>query len=314
MTHPRLRSLLTVALVSALLLGACGDDSDTEAAESTSSSTTKPAAFPASVVADQGEVTIPARPSRIVSLSPSLTEILYAIGAGDQVIAVDKFSDFPDDTPKTDLSGFRPNVEAIGGHRPDLVVLASDRDGIVDTLANLRVPTLLLGSPAHLPDVYDQITTLGAATGHTAAAAELAETIRADLQRIAKAAPTRDTRLRYFYEVSDTYHSVTSDTFTGELLRLVGLRSIADDAPDAAGGYPQLTAESVLRADPDLIFLAHAGTPNPSPADVAARPGWDQLAAVRDNRVIALDPDLASRWGPRIVELLQSVVDALPAG
>jgi len=314
MPSSRLRSLLAAVALSTVLLGACGDSTDTQAEDAPTTTTTAPASYPVSVVADQGQVTIPARPSRIVSLSPSLTEILYAIGAGDQVVAVDKFSDHPDGTPKTDLSGFRPNVEAIGGYQPDLVVLASDKDGIVDVLTNLDVPTLLLGSPAHLPDVYDQVTTLGAATGNLRAATELAETMREDLQRIAKAVPERDTPLRYFYEVSDTYHSVTSETFTGQLLRLVGLRSIADDAPDPAGGYPQLSAESVLRADPDLIFLAHAGTPNPTPAEVAGRPGWSQLAAVRNGRVIALDADLASRWGPRIVELLQAVVDALPAG
>jgi iron complex transport system substrate-binding protein len=310
-----------VVLAALLLLAGCGDDSTGTGSATTSAETTSPATaqgaaaaatFPATVIADQGEVTIPTRPTRIVSLSPSLTEVLYAIGAGDQVVAVDTYSDHPAGTPRTDLSGFRPNVEAIGTFRPDLVVLASDRDGIVDSLTAVGVPTLLLGSPAHLADVYEQVTTLGAATGHAEEAAELATSLRDELEQLAEAVPDRDVPLRYFYEVSDTFHSVTSDTFTGELLRLAGLESIADGAPDAAGGYPQLSAEYVLAADPDVVFLAHAGTPNPTAAEVAARPGWDQLRAVRDGQVVALDPDLSSRWGPRLVDFLRSVVDALP--
>lgn len=314
MTNRRLRPILVLIVALAALLAACGADTTADTAAPATEASAAAPEFPVSVVADQGTVDIATRPTRIVSLSPSLTEILYAIGAADQVVAVDKFSDHPAGTPVTDLSGFRPNVEAIGSYRPDLVVLANDRDGIVDALANLDVPTLLLGSPAHLRDVYDQITTLGEATGHADDADELADSLRTELQTVADEAPEREEPLRYFYEVSDTYHSVTSGTFTGELLGLVGLHSIADDAPDAAGGYPQLSAEAVLRADPDVVFLAHAGPLNPTPAEVAARPGWDQLAAVREGRVIALDPDLASRWGPRIVDLLGSVVDALRSG
>ncbi|MGE3833429.1 MAG: ABC transporter substrate-binding protein [Acidimicrobiia bacterium] len=302
-------------LLGAIVLAACGgddgggdDDGGGAAPEAREA-----ADFPVSVRADQGEVAIEARPERVVSLSPSLTEMLYAVGAGDQVVAVDRNSDFPDGVPVTDLSGLRPNVEAMGGYRPDLVVLANDRDGIVGALTALGVPTLLLGSPAHLDDVYDQLASIGAATGHAAEADEVVDEIRDELDELAGALPKRSRPLRYFFEVSDTYHSVTSQTFTGELLRLAGLASIADAAGGAAGGYPQLSAEFVLDADPDLIFLAHAGGANPTSDQVAARAGWNRLAAVSNGRVVALEPDLASRWGPRIVDLLRAVVQAVEA-
>lgn len=306
--------LLSVLAASSLLFAGCGDDDDDRA---TASATTRPSApaanFPASVRAEQGEVSIAARPARIVSLSPSLTEILYAIGAGNQVVAVDQHSDYPTGTPVTDLSGFRPNVEAIGGHEPDLVVLANDRDGVVGALTNLGIPTLLLSSPDHLDGVYHQIEVLGAATGHPAEATDVADKLRSDIDRIASSTRDRDEPLSYYYELSASYHSVTSDTFTGELLRLAGLASVADGVDPAAGGYPQLSAEYILDADPDVIFLAYAGDDTPTPDAVAARPGWERLKAVRDNRVVVLDADLASRWGPRLADLLRSVVDATAA-
>jgi iron complex transport system substrate-binding protein len=103
---------------------------------------------------------------------------------------------------------------------------------------------------------------------------------------------------------------VTSSTFIGNVLSLAGLTSIADAAPDAAGGYPQLSAESVLAADPVFVFLAHSDGTTPTSDELAARPGWSELQAVREGHVIALDTDIASRWGPRVVDLLTAVVTA----
>ena len=299
--------LIAVALLAAVF-AACGTD-DTPAAPP-AATVTQPATFPATVVADQGKVVVPSRPGRIVSLSPSLTELLYAIDAGDQVIAVDKNSDYPTGTPMTDLSGFRPNVEAVAGYEPDLVVMASDRDGAVSAIANLGVPTLLLGSPDRVDAIYDQIETLGAATGHVQEAERLADRLRTDLKRIAASAPVRKTPLRYFYELSETHHSVTSRTFIGQVLGLAGLQSIADATGEAAGDYPQLSTEAILDSDPDVIFLAYTSGATPAPESLSARPGWDQLSAVRGGHVIVLDDDIASRWGPRVVELLETVVDA----
>jgi iron complex transport system substrate-binding protein len=308
-----LRSTLFRALAAALLAGAlvlaagCGDeDSDAGATASGDAQ----GDFPVTVESEQGEVTIDARPERIVSLSASLTEMLYAVGAGDQVVAVDRFSDYPEGTPTTDLSGLRPNVEAIAGYDPDLVVLANDRDGVVAAIEALGVPVLLLPSADRVRDVYREIEVVGAATGHADGAAGVNDEIRAELDEIAASAPERDEPVTYFYELSDTFHSVTSDTFIGELLGLVGLVSIADEADPAAGGFPQLSAEYVLEADPDVVFLAHTDGTTPTPAEVAARPGWDQLDAVEDGRVVVLDTDIAARWGPRIPELLQAAVDA----
>jgi iron complex transport system substrate-binding protein len=210
----------------------------------------------------------------------------------------------------TDLSGFRPNLEAIGGYEPDLVVLASDRDGAVGALENLGLPTLLLSSADSLDDVGSQIDTLGEATGHADDADRLAADLREELDEIAATARARDEPVRYFYELSDSLHSVTSESFIGELLGLAGMESIADGADPAAGAFPQLSNEYVLDADPDIVFLAHTDGTGLDPGEVAGRPGWSELRAVQDGHVVVLEPDVASRWGPRIVDLLREAIDA----
>ena len=315
MSPSKIAIRLGAALCALVLpLSACGGDDDGAATRATTTAapvtTAAPEpAFPVVVDAENGEVEIAAAPQRVVSLSASLTELLFAIGAGDQVLAVDEHSDFPAGTPVSDLSGFRPNVEAIAGYEPDLVVLASDREGVVDALAGLGIPTLWLPSADSLDDVYREIGVLGQATGHVDAATALAGQMRTDLADIEASVPEREQSLRYFYELSDSFHSATSETFIGEVLGLAGLASIADGVDAAAGGFPQLSAEYVLDADPDVIFLAHTDGTGQDPAEVAARPGWGDLRAVKNGAVVVLDTDVATRWGPRIVDLLRSVVD-----
>jgi iron complex transport system substrate-binding protein len=309
-THP-IRRLVAILAVAALAAACGGDDTATDATTSTTATPAEaPAEFPVSVEADNGNVEIAAAPERIVSVSASVTEVLFALGAGPQVIAVDQHSDFPADAPVTDLSGFRPNIEAIGGYEPDLVVVASDRDGVVDALTAVGIPVLVLSSPPDLDALYDHVEVLGTATGHAAEATDLVEDIRTDLDELAASVPEREAPLPYLYELSDDLHSATSDTFIGSVLRLAGLVSIADGVDDAAGGYPQLTAEHVLQSDPALILLAHTDGSAPDLATVAARPGWSDLAAVRAGNVVVLDADIASRWGPRVVDLLRTVIDA----
>ncbi|MFT3855289.1 MAG: ABC transporter substrate-binding protein [Ilumatobacteraceae bacterium] len=271
--------------------------------------TTVPA-FPVTVTAGNGSVTVASAPQRIVSLSASLTEMLYAAGAGEQVVAVDKYSNFPPGTPMTDLSGFKPNVESIAALNPDLVLVAGDREGIVEALGAIGVTTLQFSPAVTVDDALAQLVTIGTATGHGTTADELVTQMRADLETLAAKAPHRDQPLTYYLELADDGHTVTSATFIGDVLSRAGLTSIADSAGDAAGGFPQLSNEAILAADPDVIFLAHSNGQNPTAADLAARPGWSELRAVHDGHVVTLDPDVAGRWGPRLVDLLAAAVEA----
>ena len=257
----------------------------------------------------------PAGHERIVSISTVATEMLFAIDAGDRVVAVDSMSNYPAEAPTTDLSGYQPNVEAILGFAPDLVVLSYDPGDVVAGLEAAGVATLLQGAAYTLADTYDQITALGAITGDVDEAAALVAGMQSEIAELAASVQERDEPLSYYHELDDTLYTVTSSTFIGEVYALAGLVNAADAAdPDGASwGYPQLSAEYLLDADPDLIFLADTRCCSQTAVTVAERPGWETLTAVTNGTVIELDDDVASRWGPRIVHLLRVIVDSVNA-
>jgi iron complex transport system substrate-binding protein len=286
------------ALVAILALAACGSSKPTTGAQSAPpvSSTTLPAGAP----------------TRIVSLSPTATEMLFAIGAGAQVKAVDDQSNYPPEAPHTKLSGYQPNPEAIAGYSPDLVVL-SDK-GIAPRLRRLHIKVIVQPAATTLADSYKQIDELGAATGHAARAASVVAKMRDDIATIAAQVPADARVLTYYHELDNTYYTATSHTFIGQLYALAKLRNIADAADKkGSGGYPQLSAEYILQQNPDLVFFADAKCCKQSAKTVGARPGWDTMKAVTQHHVIALDDDIASRWGPRVVDLLRTIVQSANA-
>ena len=169
-----LAGLAALATAATLALTGCGSESDPEPERSSSGS------FPVTV----GTTTVDQRPTRIVSLSPTATEILFAIGAGEQVTAVDDQSDHPESAPMTDLSGFKPNAEAVAARTPDLVVVSHDTDKIVDQLTTLKIPVYLAEAADSLDDMYQQMDELGALTGHRGEAGDLVTTIKTDIESI----------------------------------------------------------------------------------------------------------------------------------
>jgi iron complex transport system substrate-binding protein len=251
-------------------------------------------------------------PQHIVSLSPTATEMLFAVGAGDQVEAVDDQSNFPTDAPKKEgLSGFTPNVEAIVGYDPDLVVLSNDTGDVVAGLKAAGVDALLLPAATTLEEAYAQIEQLGEVTGHEDEAAEVVEGMKDDIEELVSDLPKRGKPLTYYHELDPTFFTVTSKTFIGEVYKLAGLENIADPADKDGSGYPQLSPEFIVEANPDLVFLADTKCCQQSQETVAARPGWKDVTAVKENRVVQLDDDIASRWGPRVVDLLRTVTEAV---
>ncbi|TFV52568.1 ABC transporter substrate-binding protein [Blastococcus sp. TF02A-35] len=299
-----------LALLAALLLAvtACGggDTGSEGAAESSGSG-----AFPVTVTGSNGEVTLEEQPGSIVSLSPTATEMLFAIGAGDQVVAVDDYSTFPADAPVTDLSGFTPNAEAIAGYEPDLVVLSNDQNGIVDALAELAVPTLLLEAAGSVEDTYAQLETLGEATGHADEAADVAADVQERIAAAVASVPDGVEGMSVYHELGPELYSVDSSTFVGSIYAMFGLENIADGPGEAAGGYPQLSPEYVVGAAPDLVVLADTKCCGESAATLAQRPAFDTVPAVVEGRVLEADDDIASRWGPRIADFAESVAEAL---
>jgi iron complex transport system substrate-binding protein len=250
-----------------------------------------------------------ATPHRIVSLSPTATESLFAIGAGSQVVAVDDQSDFPKRAPRTSLSGYTPNVEAIAGYRPDLVVLSGDANDVVAGLRKLGIRVLLQPAAENFADAYAEIRQLGVVTGHRKSAARLVTRMRAAITKAVKSVPKR--KLSVYHELTPDFYSATSRTFIGRIYKLFGLRNIADAADSGGTGYPQLSAEYIVSANPGLIVLADGRCCGQSAAAVARRPGWNGIAAVRAHSVVVIDDSIASRWGPRIVNYVQSVAKVL---
>ena len=267
------------------------------------------ATFPLTLTTPSGDsVTLKVRPERVISLSPTHTEMLFAIGAGAQIVAVDEYSYYPPEAPVTDLSGFTPNIEAIAGYQPDLVVVSYVPGDLAEGLAALGVPMLALLAAADVSDVYEQILLLGEATDNEAGASELADSMQARFNQLSDRIAA-DAEATYYHELDSNFYSVTSDTFIGRIYSLAGLRSIADEAEEA-GGYPQLSAEFILEADPDFIFVT-SDTPEAVLREIAERPGWSQLTAVEEERVVVLPANIASRWGPRIIDFFEFVITAL---
>jgi iron complex transport system substrate-binding protein len=299
-----MRSIRTGAALAAALgvLAGCGESNEPPP---------EPAAgFPVTVAG----VTLERQPERIVSLSPSATETLFAVGAGSQVVAVDSESDHPTGVPRTDLSAYEPNVEAIAARRPDLVVLPADapRDAI-GGLRRLGLPVLATPVSDDLEQAYEQMRDLGTLTGRRADGERLAREVRTRVER-AVAEARAGGAVKVFHELDPDLFSASSDTFIGRIYARLGLRNVADPAAERSGApYPQLSAEAVVRADPDLIVLADAECCGQTPAKVRRRPGWSVVTAVREGDVVAVDDDVASRWGPRIPEFVERVAVAVEA-
>jgi iron complex transport system substrate-binding protein len=310
------RAALAACAAALAALGGCSSSGSgtgpTTASTRGTSHSTAPAAFPVTVKAGNGPVTIDQQPTSIVSLSPTATEMLFAIGAGDQVKAVDKNSDYPADAPHTDLDAYQLNTEAVANYRPDLIITSGLSPEQMKQLTVLQVPVLDEPAAQNLDGTYQQLTQLGQATGHESRAAAEVTSLKRQIAQVTKTVAASGPH-SYYYELDQTYYSVTSSTFVGSVFKLLGLHSIADAAKGAAasGGYPQLTAEYILNADPDYVFLADTKCCKQSPATVAKRPGWSTLSAVQDGRVVPLDDDIASRWGPRIVDLMKTVAHAI---
>ena len=316
-----IKTLAGVLAGLSLLAAACGDDSESGSAttEPAVATTTPATTTPATtMMVESGDET--AFASRIISLSPTATEMVFAIGAGDQVIGVDDFSNYPPEAEAKmqGLNGFEPNVEAIAALEPDLVLTDGSNPDFLAQLDTLGIAHWEGPAAVEFADIYTEIEQLGAATGKVGDAAELVAQMQTDIDAAIAALPQLDAPLTYYHELSTDYFSVTSDTFIGLVYEQLGLTNIADEVGDG-NPYPQLSAEFIVSADPDLIFLACTKYCGETPETVAARDGWAGLSAVVNANVIPMDDDIASRWGPRIVDFIEQAgaavaVAAQPVG
>jgi iron complex transport system substrate-binding protein len=321
-TSKRLSAAMLAAVIAAAALAGCSSDSSATAAKAPATAPAQAVpksilvpVFPTTVAASNGTVTVEREPTRIVSLDPTATEDLYAIGAGAQVVAVDQDSDYPPGIPVTSLSGVTPNIEAVLGYDPSLVVASQNSGGLVSGLGKLGIPVLIEPAATTLSGVYRQIEQIGQATGHYNQANEVVKNMQEVISDTVAQVGTRFRGMTYYWEVSDDpYYSATSATLIGHILDMFGLKNVADAAGKPVdGGYPVLSGEYIIAARPQFIFLqddqpAYGGQ---TPAMVAGRPGWAVIPAARDHDIFSLNDDVASRWGPRVPSLVNALANAL---
>lgn len=324
---------MAVMAATLLMLGACSGTDDavpgstttqvttaTSTAPTTTSTVTSTTVAPAGTEApvaavevptDIGMVTVPAPPQRVAALSSVFVEMLFAIGAGDQTIAGDLFSNHPPEAEQlAKVDSFNLNLEAVIALDPDLVVLSFDPGDVVAGLEAVGIPTLVFGTASSLDEAYQQIRALGLATGRVEGAESVVAEMQAGIAAVVDEVGGAAAGLTYYHESDPfTFYTPNSQSFIGQLYTLLGMGNIADAAPDEfGGGFPQLSPEYIIAADPDLVVLASFGEDRET---LAAREGWDTLTAVDRGAVIVVDPDIASRWGPRVVDFMRALADGL---
>ena len=251
-------------------------------------------------------------PKRIISLSPSATEILYAIGAGSQVIAVDDLSNYPSKAPITKLSAFSPNVEALLNYKPDLIILNADATKALEVkaaLEKLKIKVFFERAPLDLKEAYLEITALGRTTGKISGAQNVISNMKRKISAAIKKGKTSK-KITFFHELDNTLYSATSDTFIGKVYKDFNLINVADQAATAdSAGYPQLQSEYVIKSNPKIIFLADAQY-GESLETLTKRAGWNGIAAIKNKNVVALPEDIPSRWGPRLVDFYEFIASS----
>jgi iron complex transport system substrate-binding protein len=272
--------------------------------------------FPLSHTDDLGrEVTLAALPRRIVSLAPSNTEILYAVGAGDAVVGVTEYCDYPAPAQQVDkIGGFSAqtiSVEKIVSLKPDLVLAYGDRQQtVIEALGRINIPVYAL-SPNSFDDVYANIRVVGTITGRVAEADRTVAEMQARIDAIVEqtAAIPKEERLVVFWEIFDEpLMTAGPATFTGQMIELAGgVNIFADIAED----YPQISAEVVIARNPAVILGSDSHGDKLTPGQVAARPGWDQIDAVKNERIHLVDGDIVSRAGPRLADAVEAIARAL---
>jgi iron complex transport system substrate-binding protein len=266
-------------------------------------------AFPLTVTDDLGrQVTIPAPPQRIVSLAPSNTEILFALGLDERVVAVDAWSDYPPAAQEKPEVGdyVNPDLEQIVAINPDLVLATAVHEAtVLPQLEDLRIPTVVL-EPTTLDEVLADIALVGEAAGVGDTATAL---ICAFEDRVAavESAVAGASAPRVFFELGPELYTAGPGSFVDDLIARAGGENIV---AEGQGPWPQMSAEALITADPEVILLAdhEAGV---TPESVKARPGWQEVSAVREDRIVTLDSDLVARPGPRLVDGLEEIARAL---
>lgn len=300
------RAVVWLAVLAlAFSLSGCGSpEAGKEDKPQTSQETN--ASFPVTVKDGTGaEVTVEQEPKRIVSLIPSMTEIAFALGLGDRVVGVTTNDNYPPEVEKIEKVGdLNINVEKVVGLKPDLVLASSMNGETVEKLRSLGL-TVLVSDAQSLEGVYESIRLAAKATGAGEQADRLIAGMEKEKESIVQkvASIPEEERVKVWIEIDPTLYTVGGDTFMNELITLAGGRNVASELK----GWPQVSAEEVVKWNPDVILTTYGK----ADGSIASRPGWNRITAVKENRIHALDPNVSSRPGPRVIEGLKEIAKTL---
>lgn len=299
MTRKPFFALVGMLVLVGLLLAGC-------AAPTPIPPTATPTSIPSITITDDAgrTVTLEGVPQRMVTLAPNLTEIVFALGSGDRLVGVSDYSNYPPEAQEIQsVGGFPLNIELIVSLEPDLVLAAGITS--LENVARLEELglTVLYLNPTDVEGILDSILVVGRASGAEDAAAELVAELRERMAAVVERVAQAEIRPRVYYEIDPTLYTGAPGSFTHELITLAGGQNIA---AGAATPYPQLSAEEIIAADPQIIIFSHAkygGTAE----EIASRSGWTVITAVVNGAIYPIDPDLVDRPGPRIIDGLEAM-------
>jgi iron complex transport system substrate-binding protein len=277
---------------------------------------TRTAAFPLTVTDVLGRhITIKTSPQRIVSLAPSITEQLFAVGAGARVVGVTIYDNYPPQVQQLErVGGYVAksiSVEKIISLRPDLVLSRGEiQKSVIEALERVGLAVVAI-EPGDFDEVYATIVLIGRLTDRvqqaTRVVAEMQQQVARIRERVATIPPAQ--RVTVFYKAYDEpLMTAGPSTFIGRMIEMAGGMNIFAELQES---YPQVSAEEVLRRNPTVILAPANSGLSLSPAQTIQRPGWRSIAAVKNHRIHLLDDDLVSRPGPRLAEALEAVTRAL---
>jgi len=252
---------------------------------------------------------------RIISLAPSNTEILFAVGAGDQVVGRDMFSDYPEAAKAVkDIGGSngKYNTEEIVALKPDLVLAGEiNSPELIQSMEQLGLPVFPLNNPATLEDMYSNLTVVAELTGHSKQAGQLVDSLKKRVAAVDDKVKPLDSRLSVYYELDATDptkpYTAGPGTFVSLLIERAGGYNIGDSM---SSQWAQISLEQVVAANPYAIILGDSAY-GVTPESVKQRPGWGGIAAVQNNRIYTFDDNLVSRPGPRLVDGLEQLAKLL---
>ena len=260
-------------------------------------------------------VTLGRPAKKIVSLAPSNTEILFAVGASPDVIGRDEFSDYPAEAKSLQSVGGsmgQYNLEEIAKLQPDLILAASlNTPEQIKAIEDLNLKVFVITNPTTFDELYANIQTVGTLSGQPGQASQLVDTLKKRVQAVQAAASQTTSQPKVFYELDATDPAKPWTAGPGSFIdTMIKMAGGANVAASLKSDYAQISQEELITADPDVILLGD-GAYGVSPAQVAGRPGWGSMAAVKNNQVLTFDDNLVSRPGPRLVDGLELVFKAL---